>query len=515
MRESYDPTYEKLSLIDTNAKYILAIIIMHGGEIDSYLLHEIVKLSSAEVLVFDYDKQINKLFEYDIIEQNGIYYSLIHATMNDAWHNHKKELNRFNLLAYKNCCTYYTNILERNFGNINNVEEALLFLIKVYSEYDPEKIVTVIDKMNSIVSERIRPEKIFQYFLIFLDYVKDNKSEYSLALYKMMFFCFNHGLFEQCLYIIQQLRSIESEKQKFILLVYEINCFEYLELHKKSISLCEEYLCCENDNHKKYIFYLLLMGCYRSLNKMDKVNMCVEAIQALPDFTEKYEYGIFLRLSEIYMKRAEALPYVKKSVQFYKGKNEFLENKSRITYSFLLAVTDDLDKAEEQLNICIESDKATHYWDSILCLNKASILILREKYGNEVDSLLKKAELSTNSNFDLLLILTLQLINNYEIKNNSLNNYVLTRIVRLLDQESDKHLIALVSYDLYLYYTKIQEHDLAKEYYQVAQETCQYNSTVKFHLNHKKNPNTPNLFRIDWCIGFTFFWNVDYEDISV
>ena len=515
LRKSYDPTYEKLSLVKSNGKYILAIIVMHGGEIEASLLHHIIS-SSITPLIFDYEKQINNLiYQYELIADKNNCYVLKHATLTDAWHNHPDELNRFNILAYKNCCLYYNRILEEKLGDQENSEQALLFLLRVYSKYEPGKIVEIIDKMNSMVSERIRPEQIFEYFQIFLEYIKNDEAKYCPALYKMMFFCFNHGLFKNCLYIIQILDTIDSEIGKFVLFVYKINCIEYLELHNDAIILCENRLKKENDDRHKYICYLLLMGCYRSINQMDKVMLYVDKIKSIPHYTEIYEYGIFLRLSEIYMDRSDALSDVEKSVLFYKGKNQLLETKSRITYSFLLAVTDDLDKAEDQLNMCLEADKTTHYWDSILYLNKASIFILRRNFGAEVASLLKKAELSTNSSFDLLLILTLQMINTYEMEHIPLNEYLLKRIARLLSHESDKHLIALVAYNLYLYYRKTENEELSYEYREIAQRTCKYNHTVKHHLQHTVNPNTPNLFHIDWCIGFTFFWNVDYEDVLV
>lgn len=512
LQKSYDPTYEKLSLVKSNGKYILAIIVMHGGEIESSLLHHIV-LSSITPLIFDYDNQIDKLIhKYELIEEKNNYYVLKHATLTDAWHNHQEELNRFNILAYKNCCLYYNRVLEKDFSDQENSEQALLFLLRVYSKYEPEKIIEIIDQMNNMVSERIRPEQIFEYFQIFLAYIKNDEANHCQVLYKMMYFCFNHGLFKNCLYIIQILDAIDSETGKFVLFVYKINCIEYLELHTDAIVLCENRLKDENDDRCKYICYLLLMGCYRSINQMDKVMLYVDKIRSIPNFTEIYEYGIFLRLSEIYMDRSAALPDVEKSVSFYKGKNRLLETKSRITYSFLLAVTDDLDKAEEQLNMCLEIDNATHYWDSILYLNKASIFILRRNFGSEVDSLLKKAELATNSSFDLLLILTLQMINAYEMEHTLLNDYLLKRIARLLSHESDKHLIALVAYNLYLYYKKIGNEKLSHEYRTIAEKTCKHNRTVEHHLRGTKDTNTPNLFHIDWCIGFTFFWNVDYDD---
>ena len=69
-----------------------------------------------------------------------------------------------------------------------------------------------------------------------------------------------------------------------------------------------------------------------------------------------------------------------------------------------------------------------------------------------------------------------------------------------------------MAYNLYLYYKKIGNEKLSHEYRTIAEKTCKHNRTVEHHLRGTKDTNTPNLFHIDWCIGFTFFWNVDYDD---
>ena len=513
LKKSYDPTYEKIYMLSPNSKYILSVIVMHGGEIEKNLLRHII-LSALSPMVLDYEKQIQDLlYKYELLTDENDIFLIRHASITDAWRNHSQELKKYDLLAYKNCSAYYGQVADSNsFGAKENVEQALLFLLRVHSQYGPEQIIKVVEKMKYIVSERIRPENIFEYYLIFLNYIQGKEAEYANSLYEMMLFCFHHGLFKNCLFLIQKLEEIPSEEKNIIVFIYKVNCIEYLELHEDAIRLCEERLKEKTGEHEAYICYLLLMGCHRSLNNMEQVLHCVKRIKGIPEYAKYDEYGIFLRVSEIYMERKRAIPFVKESILHYKGKSKILEAKSRITYSFLLAVTNDLETAKTELEAVETLDKQTHYWDSIISLNKASILLLQQKFGQEVTALLKKAELSTNSSFDLLLILTLQLLNNLESGERDNDAYLLKRISRLLSHESDKHLIALVSYDLYLYFSKTGYPDKAEEYLAIAEKTQDYNHTVHCHLHHKSDPGTPNLFVTDWCIGFTFFWNVDYEN---
>ena len=83
------------------------------------------------------------------------------------------------------------------------------------------------------------------------------------------------------------------------------------------------------------------------------------------------------------------------------------------------------------------------------------------------------------------------MINAYEMEHTLLNDYLLKRIARLLSHESDKHLIALVAYNLYLYYKKIGNEKLSHEYRTIAEKTCKHNRTVEHHLRGTKDTNTP------------------------
>ena len=223
-----------------------------------------------------------------------------------------------------------------------------------------------------------------------------------------------------------------------------------------------------------------------------------------------FQYGTFLRLSEIYMSRYEALPYVRESVTFFNNRNEkIMEARARLTYFFLLALTSDLSLAYDELNHCKRLVNSVHYWDGILALNEGSILLLQEKYGKKADYLLRKAELSINSPFDMLLTLTMLMINEYETLQKEVNKTLLKRIEKLLLNESDKHLICLVAYDLYLYFSKTGDAKQAQKYRQIAENTMEYNVSISYKMKGDINPYTPNLFETDWGIGFTFFWNVD------
>lgn len=191
---------------------------------------------------------------------------------------------------------------------------------------------------------------------------------------------------------------------------------------------------------------------------------------------------------------------------------EMQEIKSGITCSFLLAVTGDLKEAYRELLYFEEMAAPSHLFQNVFELNKASILLLQSMYGAEVESLLKKSELSTNSPFDRLLILTMQLINYTACASWELAHSLSSRIELLLECESDRHLIAMVSYDLYRFYEKVGKVESSKKYRKIAENNAIWNNTVRNKLDGTINVRNSNLFLNEWVIGFTFFWNIDYEN---
>lgn len=509
LKDCFDPTFERFKLLNSFEKLTLSIIILHGGEIVKNTLLYLMRNSPIPSAT-SIEKVLKKMEEELYLKQESNIISIVHSSIKDSWDNNSIALKKYDLIAFGVCEKYYNKVLLTPcLSPQENIDQATLFLLKIYSKYDPQKLEKLISTIGKLVSEQITPTHVWEYYLIFLNYIKGREKEHLSSLYGMVIFCFNHGLYQYCLYVIQILEQYLSDKNMDFLFAYKINCYAYLEADD-AISYCEKYLLHYKTDSQRYMVYLLLMVCYRSINKMDKVMCYVQKIQQIQNYSSMKEYGIFLRFSEIYMQRHEALPYVKQSIDYYQSINDSLmEARSRLTYFFLLAVTNDFSKASEELDACKSLVASTHYWEGILLLNEASLQLIQKKYGHATARMLKKAELSIYSTFDRLLTLTMELINEYESNHARINSCLIKQITQLLANESDKHLICLVAYDLYLYFSKINEKDTAKRYYSIAEETCDYNLAVSMKMKGKRNPYTPNVFNTEWSIGFTFFWSVD------
>ena len=269
LKDCYDPTMERIHLLNNYEKFILAIIILHGGEIDSSLLKELAEHSVNPVII-NYEKIILQLkTEAFLILEDENVISLTHASITDSWNNNQKLLEKYTLLAFDLCDEYYTWLLEIGQDH-KNIEQPLLFLLRIYSRYNHSKLGYLISKIDGLVSEKITANHVWEYYLLFLEYISGNEDIYRSSLYNMVEFCFNHGLYRECLYVIQILEKNACLDDEEYLFVYKINCYEYLEI-KDAIKFCEERLNQPLNIDQKYNCYLLLMGRYRSANQPDMV----------------------------------------------------------------------------------------------------------------------------------------------------------------------------------------------------------------------------------------------------
>lgn len=513
LSELYDPTYDRISSASAECQYILGIVILHGGEIDLHNLQGIVE-QSIDPIILNLTSVLNKAeTDYGLLEQHDNFLRLTHAQLGDAWNAHINLQRKIDLLVQRNCSIYYEQVLHSQFSSTDRKEEAVLFLMKLYATYSPDKLETLIAPMQTVMVDRVQPERAWEYISVFLQYIQGNEEHFCTSICQLARFCFDHNMYRHCLYVLERLSKTSRGTKTDFYRIYQINCLEYLEEHQRAIDLCRQYLEESNNDKSRYYYILLLIGCYRSLNKIDDIHKCVEQIKCIPNYNEYIEYGFFLRLSETYMEREEALPHVLQSVIFFREHEmEMQEIKSGITYSFLLAVTGDLKEAYRELLYFEEMAVPSHLFQNVFELNKASILLLQSMYGAEVESLLKKSELSTNSPFDRLLILTMQLINYTECASWELAHSLSSRIELLLECETDRHLIAMVSYDLYRFYEKVGKVESSKKYRKIAENNAIWNNTVRNKLDGTINVRNSNLFLNEWVIGFTFFWNIDYEN---
>ncbi|OUQ23242.1 hypothetical protein [Massilimicrobiota sp. An134] len=507
-----DPIIKKINSLTPDQKYILYLIALSGGKISKIQLDNIINRSKNIVIVC-YNEQYSKLInDVHLLQESQGFVNFTHASILDTINKYNDLKNPQVLLAYRNLTEYHSIKMTSDIIDINHKFESINLILNLTYRYNPKEIIQYLKITIPYLYEKISPVSLMKYIFRYIEFIKNDFDNKLDELYFIMRFCFNYYLYQECLQIINIIKSKSSNYSIYLLNVYEINALEYLENHNMVIQKCENLIKQDISDKEKYIYYLLLIGSYRSINLKDKSIFYAHEIQKIKDYQSYNEYGIYLRLTETYMEREEALPYLKKSIKhFIKTNDVFNEIKSRITYSFLLAVTQDIQSAKDELEIAKNKSKENNFlnFSIVFLLNQSALDILNNEYGLSVESNLQQAEISTNSPYDKLLIVTLRLINAVESKYKSIIPSLILKINEYIQYESDKHLLALVMYNLFLYYSILNDEKNKNKYLEFAQQYAHYNTTVRYKLVGKINSKQSALFNIKWVVGFTFFWNVD------
>ena len=507
-----DPIMKKIVSLTPDQKYILYIIALSGGQIHKMQLDNIINRSKS-IIIVNYNEQYSKLKnDTHIIQEKDNFVSFSHASILDVLNKYSNLKNPQALLAYRNLLEYHSVKMKSDMVDYNHKFESVNLILNLTYKYDPKEIIQNLKNIIPYLYEKISPSSLMKYIDKYIEFIKNDFDKKQDDLYFIIKFCFDYCLYKECLYIINIIKSRSYNYSRYIVNVYEMNALEYLENHSTVIERCEDLIKQDISDYEKYLYYLLLIGSYRSINLVDKSIHYANEIKKISGYQTYKEYGIYLRLTETYMEREEALFYLEKSIEhFIKFNDIFNEIKSRITFSFLLAVTQDIKKARTELEIAIKKSKNNNFFNFniVFLINKSALELLDNKYGLSVESKLQQAEISTSSPYDKLLIISLRLINAVESNYESIIPSLILKIDELTQYESDKHLLALVMYNLFLYYSMLEDEKNKNKYYKFAKRYSSYNTTVKFKLSNKINNKTPTLFNTKWVVGFTFFWNVD------
>lgn len=504
-----DPIYELLCSFDKSYIYMLAIIILNTGEIKKEVLRFLLEQSS---IIIDCDDAIKELIKNKIValRDNQI---ICNSSVIESWNANEGRVKKYMVSAYPIIEKFYINQINNSVKPVS--AETIQVLMNIYKRMDFGQFETFFTDNENRLVDYISPSIICSYLNDYINYLKEDIIFHQSLLKRIVIFSFNYNVFKFCLKFIDILEKTNKyQRQETIIFcdMYKINCYQYLERYKEAIKICEEKISNYPSERDKFRFSLLHIGCLRAINNIEGCKEIFNLIDGMSNIEEYPEYGIELRLKETYLSRGEAVSFAKKSVDFYENKDLNIELiKSKITYSFLCAVTTDIDEAIKQLKQ-VESllDNKTMF-STPINLNNSSINMLKGNYGEDTINLLQKARLNTESPFDKLLINVMLLICYFECNNNEKEeNNTLELIEFALPQENDKHLLALVYYNLYLYYNKKGDQKNANNYLRHAKINDEHNDTVAYKIQNKVNESTHNLFLIDWCIGFTFFWNVDY-----
>ncbi len=516
---SINSSDSKFKYLTNTELFILSIIDIFGGSIDIELLIELYNntfsIESNSILL----RSLGLLVEKRIISKIGNNsYSFCHKLINSHWHNYisnDSPLNSGVLVAAKCCLDYCKREIDNyNFQDPLTIEHYIFNIIRIFSLYISVDLDYLCNCIEMISNRFSTTEDIWYCLEKMMDYIQKDKRMYLDVYFTIIDLCCDIELYKEALQIWNEIEEVAMKATQF-------ECDRANFTYCKLYYLNEKYtelICFINSkiqgakkNASLMYYYIFLIIALRATNKYNDIISVLNKIDEYRKrFTKTIQYGYFLRISETYKQRMEAIPDVEASVKVFEEK-QLLEQKAKslVSLSFLYSISGELDNAIQALDEAkiIFGNK----YKNIIYNNEAVIYMLKGFFLEPTESLLRMASLLSNGNFSTAAIYSNQMIMYFELNNIPALMSCIKLTEKALEKIVDKHLIAVIAYNLY-FVTKEIDKSKSQKYMSIAKKYCEHDNVLKKRISNQ-SPSTPVehfLLKKPWHIVMLSFWEIDY-----
>lgn len=500
---SFEPIIENILFMENDELFLFSLICINESKINIFEIDYLTK---------DYNIDIDKILyslenKYNLIIKVDDNIIIKHASIIDEWKISKnKKIKLVKTNAYNAIAKHYEKLLHSI--EKSNRQRSFIKLIKLYSEFDPNKIYDLLNNFGDLIVESLEPDRIKEYIEKIDVELYLNAEKFQRFYYKMIDLCLEIKLFATADTLLTRINDCSN---KYIF--YKSNIYIESEHHIENIDFLNNVISYVEDDYLLLYLKLFLIISYRSLNNYKMVQKIKKDIDKyINSYSNSLFLGFYLRLAELYSNRIEAIPLVEKSVEIFKEKGQIMQTaKSRVALSFLYAITGNTKGAITQSNMAEQIMITNYAHKHIFYNNKAAIYLLNGETGNEILDMLKLAESTANVLFDKLAIYNNMLVYSLEIKDDKFAIYSVNKIKQLMIHENDKHLLALLNYNIYYYYHENNNNKEADKYYMECLNLLEHCKSLKARINNTStNDGTDILISKPWHVCFLDYWDIDY-----
>lgn len=504
-----DETYTTIKNLKVNSsKLLLSLILQNNGRIFIQ--------TAKEVFI---NLELNNLKEaYTELEQNKLivvddYLNLKHASIKDSWINSQDQEFINNDIIIRNTLEqiYLGSLENPNIIKVSLNKLPWLALLEIYKIKYPQKIYNLISYLKNGILKHVSPETAWYFLEAFIIKTSNNLEKYLTCYYDILNLCFEFELYKegmQCIQIIEKKVTFYTEKR---LLFYKMLYFSALDRHEENIKYYKKYKTCLKKNTQEYLNLLIIVqASFRGLNRRKECFEIFNEIYNNRFYMQYDEYGYFLRITNMYMTKHQSLKYLRKSYYFFKKRGLIHQaGKSAISYGHMLSSVGKLKKGGNFINIAEKMLEDKQMGCHMIYVNKAAIMLHNGIYNKEVWDYLDMAEMSTRVTFDKIAVQINKLV--WHFGNNDFNNctIIINQINYLCPQEPDKNVVAMAYYNLYLYYSYIQDEKNSKKYKQLAEKYKHWSQSVEYRLTNQSNRDLKFILNKPWAICFLEYWTYD------
>lgn len=497
-----DPIKTKIDKLNYQQKLLLSIICLHDGNISIDVFKDIIDFISKQYYV-----SYNDIHELkDLIEKNDKMYKLQHASIIDSLEIGIE--NYASAAAYKFLQGYYTEKIQNNAGNENSKNEYNFQILKLYSIFEPAKMVNKLKDFKLIIMSCIS-ENQGKKLLNKIFYSVSNNTNDKIKLY-IVNLAYEVGFYKTAYDLLKEINSNVEEKN-----ILECMLLNRIDRHYDAINKCKILLKEKDHTNRFYlIINMIKMLSERSLNLVKEYKKTFRRIFKNKKYEDLYEYGFLLRNSQIVFSYNDSLRYINESINFFSSRKANKDAAcSELTYAVQLSRLGFLEEANMHINnikaILLNSTFEKH----IIYLNQTSLALLNDSSNEETLLLLEKSLLSATTNFDKIAILNNKLC--WYIKH-SVEERLFQNLKSQLDQllliepDSRLHRRVYINYSNYYKYV-LDNHTISNAWLKKASEIYSPNDELGDVYIHgiNKNSNYDFLSKQKIYVSFITYWHFD------
>ena len=286
-----------------------------------------------------------------------------------------------------------------------------------------------------------------------------------------------------------------------------------LDMHQKNVELYEKFSpTLVSDSRAYFNLHMIVLCSFRSLNDYERCFQIHRLLYRKRKQMNKYDYAMFMRLTNVYLPDNKALFYARKSIYiFHKLGNYAQESKSMITYAKLLSGLGHNHKALSSILKAEQLLKNRYMGRHMIYNNQAAFLLMQGKTDDYILHLLNQAECSAIVPYDKLGIIVNKLVWCYQNKKYDILDLLISKATDLIPQEPDEHVHVLIYYNLYLVYSQMNNHSAAENYYRLAFNNSDKCKFVKARLDSVKTPEMKYRLKFPWHVCYLSFWTYDLD----
>ncbi|WP_124100743.1 hypothetical protein [Ruminococcus sp. Marseille-P6503] len=500
--------------------FILSLVDIFSGCVLYKTIIFIYNLAMPKENNYLIDKALKSLIEKQILRNvEEEKYTFYHRYAHDKWLNYISENknNKAIALAAK-CASDFCkdNICNVDYNdNTKKVEKTICILVRIFKLYLPVDLSYLLDCIGMVAGNFSSPVDVWNCLEKLLQCI-EIKEEYTLLFYNIIEICCELELYQQAWDVWTQIKPIIFKET-------ENECTKINYLYCKLLYLCnknhelkefvESNIAKAHNNSSLIYYYIFLIVSMRTNNQYDEIKIVLDEIEKNRDKLKgSKHYGYLLRISEVYKSRLEAIPDIELSVKIFE-EYDMAEQaaKSKISLSFLYAITGKLDMATEMINDARQLFE--NRFKHILCNNEAVVDLLRGIYREPTETLLREASSASNGWFSNAAICNNQVIVYFEQQNIPALKASIASLEQMLPQIVDKHLLAVVSFNLSVA-TETFDRDKSEKYKKQAQKYSEHDVVLRKRLNGQAPSNCMEEFLLSkpWHIVMLSFWEVDYTE---